>query len=151
MNYPGIIKGNRNAISNWLRQFATFVDPDKRSYKLQESFLGIFRWGESLPLPKIDYVLVFKQLFAKCEACSIEEYENNDHSYYQVSLVHHKNRRIVVHETKDRRKAFNLGLELGNSLQTRIKDSASVRGESRWVDTTAIFDKSIRSKTDEQY
>lgn len=128
-----VIKGKRKGISNWLRQFVTYVDLEKRMYKLQESFLGLFKLGEFEPLPKIDYVLVFKQLFAKCEACSIDEYENNDYSFYQVSLVHHKNRRIVVLETRNKEEAFDMGFVIALALQAHLKDSASVRGQSKWL------------------
>ncbi|MCE3260329.1 MAG: hypothetical protein K0S12_1970 [Bacteroidetes bacterium] len=133
MNTSAIIKGKRKGISNWFRQFGTYVDPEKRMYKLQERFLGIIRWGDFEPLPKVDYVLIFKQLFAKCEACSIDEYENNDYSFYQVSLVHHNTRRIVVHETDNKDEAFNMGHTLAVALQTRLKDSASSRGQSKWL------------------
>ena len=128
-----LITGKRKGISNWLRQFATYIDLEKRMYKIQESFLGLFKWGKFEPLPKIDYVLVFNQLFAKCEACSVDDYENNDYSFYQVSLVHHKNRRIIVHETRDKEEAFTLGLTMAIALQTHLKDSASVRGKSTWL------------------
>lgn len=133
MTSVNIIKGKRRGISNWLRQFVTYVDLQNKMYKLQESFLGLIKWGKFEPLPKIDYVLVFKQLFAKCETCSIDDYENNDYSFYQVSLVHHKNRRIIVHETKNKDEAFNLGLTMALTLQTHLKDSASVRGQSKWL------------------
>jgi hypothetical protein len=133
MNDPVVIKGKRNGISNWLRQFVTYVDLEKRMYKLQESFLGLFKWGTFEPLPKVDYVLIFKQLFAKCESCSVDDYENNDYSFYQVSLVHHKSRKIVVHETRDKAEAFKMGLAIASGLQTRLRDSASVRGKSTWL------------------
>ncbi|MCE3227795.1 MAG: hypothetical protein K0S32_2346 [Bacteroidetes bacterium] len=133
MDSSVIIKGERKGISNWIRQFATYLDLEKRMYKLQESILGIFKWGAFEPLPKVDYVLIFKQLFAKCEACSVEDYENNDFSFYQVSLVYHKNRKIVVHETRNKAEAFKMGLTIADELQTRLKDSVSIRGKSTWL------------------
>jgi hypothetical protein len=128
-----VIIGKREALNNWLRKFHTFIDVQNRLYKLQESLFGIFKWGEFKPLPKLDYVLVFKNFFAKCEACSIDEYENNPYSYYQVSLVHAKNRRIIVGESKDKTKAFDLALNVARQLDLRVKDSVTERGKSRWL------------------
>jgi uncharacterized protein YigE (DUF2233 family) len=128
-----LISGKRKGISNWFRQFATVIDPIRKLYKIEEGMLGLFKWGAFQPLPRIDYVLVFRQVFAKCEACSIDEYENYEHSYYQVSLVHNKNRRIIVHETKQKQEAFELAAKLSSALALRIKDSASQRGKSMWL------------------
>ncbi len=127
------IIGKRTALSNWVRQFATIIDIEKRMYKIQEGLLGIFKWGTFKPLPKIDYVLIFRSLFAKCETCSLEGYENNPNAYFQVSIVHNKNRKIVVEETKNKEKAFALAKAVAVGLNTKLKDSASVRGKSTWL------------------
>lgn len=127
-----LIIGKRQAISNWVRQFATIIDIEKRVYKLQEGFLGIFKWGDFKPLPPINYVLVFKSFFAKCEACSLDE-QDDESTFFQVSLVHHNNRRIVVHETKNKAEAFNLATVMSSALHTRLKDSASNRKQSVWL------------------
>ncbi len=127
------IIGKRTALSNWIRQFATIIDIEKRMYKIQEGLLGVFKWGTFKPLPKIDYVLIFRSLFAKCEACSLDEYENNPNAYFQVSIVHNKNRKIVVEETKNKEKAFALANAVAVGLNTKLKDSASVRGKSTWL------------------
>ncbi|MBL7912789.1 MAG: hypothetical protein JNJ41_17125 [Bacteroidia bacterium] len=128
-----LIIGKRDALSNWIRQFATIIDLEKRIYKLQEGFLGIFKWGDFRPLPKIDYVLVFRSLFAKCEACSIEENANNPNAYFQVSLVYNSNRRIIVQETKNKEEAFTLAREIAMGLRTKLKDSATTFGKSSWL------------------
>lgn len=128
-----LIIGKREALSNWVRQFATIIDPEKRMYKMQEGLLGIFKWGLFKPLPKIDYVLIFRSLFARCEACSLDEYEHNPNAYFQVSLVYNKNRRIVVEETKNKEEAFALARLVAAGLNTRLRDSASVRGKSTWL------------------
>lgn len=127
------IISKREAISNWVRQFKTIVDIDGRMYKLQESLFGFLKWGEFKPLPKIDYVLVFRTLFAKCETCAIDEIENSIHSYYQVSLVHHKNRRIPIRETKNKKEAFDLAKQLAIGLKTHLKDSASDARKGNWL------------------
>ncbi len=128
-----IIVGNRNALNNLLRKFFTFIDIEERTYKLQETVLGIFKSGSFKPLPKIDYVLIFKNYFSKCAVCSIDEEENNPDSFYQVSLVHNKNRRIIVHETKTKNEAFDLAGKVAVALKIPVKDSASKRGVSKWL------------------
>lgn len=129
-----LIIGKRDAISNWVRQFVTIIDIEKRVYKLQESLFGLFKWGAFKPLPKIDYVLIFRSLFVKCEDCSVDESENNPNAYFQISLVYNKNRKIVVEETKDKAEAFALAMEVASGLKTRLRDSATVRGKSIWLD-----------------
>jgi hypothetical protein len=128
-----LIIGKRDALSNWLRQFVTIIDIEKRMYKLQEGLLGIFKWGTYKPLPKIDYVLVFRSLFAKCEACSIEENENNPNAYFQVSLVYNNTRRIIVRETKNKDEAFIFAHEVASGLKTKLRDSATTFGKSTWL------------------
>lgn len=128
-----IIIGKRDALSNWIRQFATLIDLEKRVYKLQEGFLGIFKWGTFKPLPKINYVLVFRSLFAKCEACSIDQNATNPNAYFQVSLVYNNNRRIIVQETRNREEAFLLARELALGLKTKLRDSATTFGQSNWL------------------
>jgi len=128
-----LLIGKRDALSNWIRQFVTIIDIEKRAYKIQEGLLGIFKWGTFKPLPKIDYVLVFRSLFSKCEACSHDEYENNPNAYFQVSLVYNKNRKIIVEETKNKEEAFALAMEVASGLKTKLRDSATVRGQSTWL------------------
>ncbi|MGZ4099663.1 MAG: hypothetical protein ACXVNM_12330 [Bacteroidia bacterium] len=128
-----LIIGYRRALNNWLRQFATIVNLQKKSFKIQESLLGIFKWGTFKPLQKINYVLVFKSSFVKCESCSIEEHKENPYSYFQVSLVYNNNRRIIVHETKTKISAFELAHNLASGLNTRLKDSASDARKSTWL------------------
>jgi hypothetical protein len=76
-----ILIGKRAALDNWIRQFVTVVDFEKGMYKIQESLFGIFNWGTFKPLPKINYVLVFRSFFAKCEACTMDEFEDNPNLY----------------------------------------------------------------------
>ncbi|MBI3518855.1 MAG: hypothetical protein HY062_05805 [Bacteroidetes bacterium] len=127
-----LIIGKRKALSNWVRQFTTFIDVEKRYYKLEEGLFGIFKWGEFKPLPKIDYVLVFRSFFAKCEQCSLED-SGNPNAYFQVSLVYNKNRKIILQDTKNKQEALNLAYEVASSLNTKLKDSASTTGEVAWL------------------
>lgn len=130
---PELIIGKRKAVSNWLRQFVTVLDPDKKLYKIQESLLSVFKWGEFKPVPKLDYVLLFRQIFAKCESCPVDEIEKSNASYYQVSLVYNGNRRIIVHETRNREEALEMARKAGSAFNTRIKDNATTRGKSVWL------------------
>jgi len=128
-----LIIGKRNAVSNFLRQFTTIIDVEKRVYKIQEGLLGVFQWGTFKPLPKIDYVLVFRSLFAKCEACAFDEEEDNPNAYFQVSLVYNTNRRIIVHETRKKKDAFDLAEIAASGLETRLRDSATNPRKGVWL------------------
>ena len=128
-----IIIGKRKGISNFVRQFHTLLDLNNKSYKLQESMFGIFKWGKIVPLPYVDYVLIFRQLFAKCEACSTDEFENSRFSYFQVSIIHNKTRRIVVHETRDREEAFLMARKIATQLNKPLLDSATNRRKGEWL------------------
>ena len=129
MNDSGIIIGVRKALNNWLRQFRTFIDLENKVYKIEESLLNIFKWGKYEPLPQLNYVLVFRSFYAKCETCSMDE---NADTYYQISLVHNHNRRIITHETKNKTEAFAFAENLARGLSLSIKDAASVPGQSTW-------------------
>ncbi len=129
MNHSKIIVGVRKALNNWLRQFKVYIDPGQKLYKIEEGLLNIFKWGRFEPLPRLNYVLVFRSFYAKCEACSLDE---NADSYYQVSLVHNKNRKIITHETKDISEAFTVAEQIAKGLSLSLKDAASVPGKSSW-------------------
>lgn len=129
MNDSGIIIGVRKALNNWLRQFRTFIDLERKVYKIEESLLNIFKWGKYEPLPQLNYVLIFRSFYAKCETCSMDE---NADTYYQISLVHNHNRRIITHETKNKTEAFTFAEKLARGLSLSIKDAASVPGQSTW-------------------
>ncbi len=133
MENSGVINGRRKGISNWMRQFKTIIDTKKMLFKEEEGLFGIFKWGEFRPLPVIDYVLVFRQFFTKCETCTFDENDVDNTSYFQVSLVYKKNRRIIVHETRSKQEAFGMATNLSQSFLVPIRDSATRRGESSWV------------------
>ncbi|PBQ30697.1 hypothetical protein CNR22_02550 [Sphingobacteriaceae bacterium] len=127
-----MITGKRKAISNFIRQFATVVDSEKRVYKIEQGLFGIFHWGSFQPLPKIEYVLIFRSFFAKCEACAFDAGDDNPNAYFQVSLVYRSNRRIILHETKKKQEAFELATETAKALKTKICDSATIPGKGTW-------------------
>ncbi|MBL7931339.1 MAG: hypothetical protein JNL60_05540, partial [Bacteroidia bacterium] len=99
------------------------------TYKNLQTIFGIFKLGEFQPLPKLDYVLLFQSSFRpNCDACALDEEE---HLFYQVSLVYWKNRRIIVHESKKISEALQIAETLHKQLQLPLKDS-SARGKARW-------------------
>ena len=49
-----------------------------------------------------------------------------------VSPVHHKNRRIITHETKIKEEALQLAEKLGILLGLSLKD-ASLCGKALWI------------------
>jgi hypothetical protein len=133
-----IIIGHRKAISNVFRQFKTMIDPTERMYMIEQGLFGIFRWGKYKALPKIDYALIFRSHFAKCEACAFDAEEDNPNAYYQVSLVHHSNRRIVVHETKRKKEAFEFATRLANVFNIRLRDAATDPRHGIWLKSPVL-------------
>jgi hypothetical protein len=120
MNTEVIITGKRRGLNNWLRQFTVLVDVEKKLFKVQESLLGIIKWGEFKPLPKIKYVLLFRNYYAKCEQCSLDD--ENDLAYYQVSLVHSANQRIIVHESRKYNEAREMAEKLAHRFHLKTSD-----------------------------
>jgi hypothetical protein len=84
-------------------------------------------------IPKPDFILVFKTLYAKCEACEIEDFENGNGSVYQLSLVYNKNRRLIVDEGKNKTDIFQKAKMLAEHFHLKIKDSASNRKQPIWL------------------
>lgn len=130
MKNCGTISGKRKGISNWMRQFKTFIDTQKMCFKEEEGLFGIFKWGQFRPLPPLDYVLVFRQFFTKCETCTFDETDVDNTSYFQISLVYRKNRRIIVHETRSKDEAFGMAQRLAECFLLPVRDSATKRGKS---------------------
>lgn len=128
-----LIIGKRESLNNWVRQFITVIDVEHRLFKMQEGLFGIFKWGEFKPLPKIEYVLLFRTLYAKCEDCSIEDTDKNPNAYYQVSLVYNKSRRIIIQETRQLTEATALAKKTAAALNLRVRDSAAQKGKSVWL------------------
>lgn len=128
-----IIIGKRSGMSNFFRQFQTHLDVSSNTYKIQESLFGLFKWGDFEILPKIDHILVFRQLYAKCEDCTLDDFENSINSYYQISLIHNKTRRIVVHETRSKSEAFEMANKLSVVLNKRILDAVTDRRKGKWI------------------
>ena len=90
-----------------------------------ESILGL-RSGQWKPLPKSEYILVFRTVYVKCEACSLEEFEKENRGHFQVSLINHQ-RRTIIHESKSSKEVFALasgGFPFAILLQSTARHDA---------------------------
>ncbi len=120
--------------SNFFMKRGVELDLENNTFRVIEKIFSIIPIpGKSIPLPKADYLLIFKTLYAKCEACELEDFENGNGSVYQLSIVYNKNRRLIVHETKKKQEVFELAKLISENLHLRIKDSASNRKQPVWL------------------
>jgi len=120
------------ASSNFLIQQGILLDTDKKCYNKTNKVLNLFTLKETCKaLPKMNYLLMFRTLYAKCESCSVEDFENS--SIVQLSFVYNKNRKLIVHESKNFEEIKLLANQLAEEFNLRIKDSASDRRNSKWI------------------
>lgn len=124
-----IIIGKRES-SNFFRRMGTLLNLEKGEYKLYENSFG-FSSGEWKTLPKIDYILLFKPLYVKCEGCAAEDF--NKESVYQISFVHNKNQKLIIHESDSKEEVFSLAEKLSTFFKLKIRDSASDRRNPKWI------------------
>jgi len=126
-----IIIGKR-ASSNFFRKMGTALDLENGLYKAYESFLGMTS-GSWKKAPKFDYILVFKTLYIKCEGCVPEDFEDGSGAVYQVSLVYNKNRKLIIHESKNKEDVFSVVERLKSFYKIKIKDAATDRRNPKWI------------------
>lgn len=120
------------ASSNFLIQQGILLGTDKKCYNKTNRVLNLLTFKEACKaLPKIDYLLMFRTLYAKCESCSVEDFENS--SIIQLSFVYNKNRKLIVHESKNFEDIILLTDQLAEEFNLRIKDSATDRRNSKWI------------------
>ncbi len=120
------------ASSNFLIQQGILLDTDKKCYNKTNKVLNLLTFKEVCKtLPKMNYLLMFRTLYAKCESCSVEDFENS--SIVQLSFVYNKNRKLIVHESKNFEEIKLLANQLAEEFNLRIKDSASDRRNSKWI------------------
>lgn len=122
----------KRASSNFFIKMETMLDLDKRLYKLSQRFFG-FTTGAWQTLPKLDYILVFKTMYVKCESCSIDEFESDQGATYQLSLVHHKSKKIIVHETSVLQEALDMAKNLQVKFKLPLRDAATNRRMPKWI------------------
>ena len=99
-----IYKNQGNGRANYYRKKSKFkfvyknrelINPEKLLYKAYKRVFGIDS-GTWKALPKLDYILLFKTLYIKCEGCTLEDFDNDEGAIYQLSLVYNKNRKIII-------------------------------------------------------
>lgn len=132
INKTTMLVNGKYAASNFFVQQGLILDTDKKCFSKSNKLFQLFNFKEDCKsLPKLDYILMFRTLYAKCEECSIEDFENS--SVVQLSLVYNKNRKLIIHESKNFEEIKKLATELSKELKLKIKDSASDRRNSKWI------------------
>lgn len=111
----------------------TILNLEKGLYKIYENSFGIM-YGEWKKLPKLDYILLFKLHYIKCEDYSVEDFEKD--SVYRLSFVYNKNRKkIIVHESDYKEEIFALAEKLRIIFNIKIRDAASDQRNPKWIET----------------
>lgn len=120
------------AASNFFLRQGLILDTEKRCYTKSNKIISLFTVNEACKnLPKLDYILLFRTLYAKCEPCEMEDFENA--STIQLSLVYNKNRRLIIHESNNFNEIRKMADELALSFDLRIRDSATDRRNPKWL------------------
>ena len=125
------IKGDY-ATTNLFVKRGIEIDLGKNSFRKINKLFHLFKLkAASESLPKINYILLFKTAYAKCEPCTLADFENS--SVVQLSLVYDKNKKLIVHETDNIESAKQLARQLSNELKISIRDSATDRRNPKWL------------------
>lgn len=126
-----IITGKYAASSIIYRQ-GIILDLDRKCFMKTSKIIGLFNFKEVCRnLPKIDYVLMFKTFYAKCEPCSLDEQDSP--ATVQLSLVYNKNRKLIIHESRNMKEIKDMAVQLAQHLKLRLKDSATDRRNPKWL------------------
>lgn len=108
------------------------VDTTSNAYRLWHQLFGVFRFYNSFKkLPKGNYILLFRTLYAKCEPCTAEDFDES--STIQLSLVYNKNRRLIIHECQNKKEILSFARLLAGDLNLKIRDSATDRRNPVWI------------------
>jgi len=125
------INGKYTASNFFVRQGVT-LDTDKKCFRKSNKIMSLFTvYDECKNLPKSDYILMFRILYAKCESCGIDDFDSS--SVIQLSLVYNKNRKFIVHESKNIDVIKQMTEQLSLTLNLKVKDSASGRRNPKWL------------------
>lgn len=120
------------AASNFFLRRGLILDTEKKCFSKSNKVMSLFSYQEECQkLPKLDYILMFRTLYAKCEPCEMEDFENA--SIIQLSLVYNKNRRLIIHEAKNFQEIKDMAKQLAQTFNLRIRDSATDRRNPRWA------------------
>lgn len=122
------------AASNFFMKRGIKLDLDFNCYKVINKLFSFIPFTDKCKeVPKADYILIFKTLYAKCEACEIEDFEKGKGSVYQLSMVYNKNRRLIIDESKNEEEIFEKARHLARHFHLKIRDSASNRKNPIWL------------------
>ncbi len=120
------------AASNFFLRRGVILDTDKKCFTKSNKIISLFTFYEDCQrLPKLDYILMFRTLYAKCEPCELEDFDTT--SMIQLSLVYNKNRRLIVHETRNFQEIKELAKQLSDVFNLRVRDSATDRRSPKWL------------------
>jgi hypothetical protein len=127
------MEGNYSASNVFLKR-GVEIDFDSNCFRVTNKLFSLIPLPSKCEkIPKPDYVLIFKTLYAKCEACELEDFDMGNGSVYQLSLVYNKNRRLIVDESKNKNEIFSKAKLLAEHFHLKIKDSASNRKQPVWL------------------
>ena len=122
----------RYAASNFFFTQGISVDLENRCFRRLFRYLSfIKKRTRCMPLPKTSYVLLFRTLYAKCEACSVSDFDNS--GLVQLSLVYGRNRRLILNESDNKKLLFDQAMTLAQRLGVKVRDSATDRRNPRWM------------------
>lgn len=134
----GMLITGKLAASNFIRKRNMLLNLKENCYNIQEKLFSLIPFSEGCKkLPKVDYVLLFRSLYIKCEGCEPADFEDTDISFVQLSLVYNKNRRLIVHETKNTAEAFELAQQLALHFNVKVRDAATNRRNPVWLKKVA--------------
>jgi hypothetical protein len=120
------------AASNFFVQQGITLDTENKCFNKTNKIISLFTIKEECKkLPQLDYILMFRTLFAKCESCGVDDFENN--SVVQLSLVYNKTKKIIIHETQSLEEVKQIAEQLSKVFNLKIKDSASDRRNPKWL------------------
>ena len=120
------------AASNFFLRRGVILDTEKKCFTKSNKIISLFTFYEDCQrLPKLDYILMFRTLYAKCEPCELEDFDTT--SMIQLSLVYNKNRRLIVHETRNFQEIKELAKQLSDVFNLRVRDSATDRRSPKWL------------------
>jgi len=108
------------------------VDLSKKSFTKIDRIFAVLKLKDvAQPLPKVNYILMFRTLYNKCQSCSIDDFDNS--STVQLSLVHDDNKKLIVHESGNIDEIRNLAKQLAAELNVKIRDGATDRRNPKWL------------------
>lgn len=127
-----MIYRGKYAASNFIVQRGIELDYDKGCYQLTYRIFNLFAFKSACEkLPKGEYLLLFRTLYAKCETCTIEDFDES--STIQLSLVYRKNRRLILHESHAMSDMRLLAKDMSQTMKLKIRDSATNRRKPVWL------------------